>query len=122
MLLCWLVLLLASFGRIPVPGVNEPHYLGKALHFWDSSYCPDDLFMASANVHTVFYLAVGWIASSWGLWWAAVLGRTIALGCVALGWSMWLSRLSPRVMLAPASLLLFAAIQSFGSLAGGTFR
>jgi hypothetical protein len=117
-LLCWLVLLFASFGRVPVPDGNEPQYLGKALHFWDSSYCPDDLFMASANVHTVFYIAVGWIASSWGLWWAAVLGRTISLACVALGWSMWVSRLSPRIILAPASLLLFAEIQFLGSLAG----
>src|SRR5579871_6062823 len=47
--------------RAPVPGVNEPHYLCKARHFWDNGWCSRDPFLQSANAHALFYWTIGWL-------------------------------------------------------------
>lgn len=63
----WLVgLLVALFcilvcGQAP-PDVNESHYLAKARHFWDPNFCPDDLFLSSADAHWLFFASTGWIS------------------------------------------------------------
>ena len=31
-------------GAWPVPDVNEPYYLGKAIHFWNQSWLRGDFF------------------------------------------------------------------------------
>ena len=38
-------------GAWPVPDVNEPYYLGKAIHYWNPNAYPGDFFMESADTH-----------------------------------------------------------------------
>ena len=48
-----------SLLHVAVPGVNEPHYLGKARAFSDPDWCAGDFFLHSANAHAVFFNIVG---------------------------------------------------------------
>ena len=48
-------------GAWPVPEVNETHYLTKAKHYWNPSWCPGDLFLDSLDAHQVFYWTCGWL-------------------------------------------------------------
>src|SRR5690606_21616877 len=54
-----LLFLAYSFWCRPVPSVNEPHYLTKAKHYWQPSWCAGDFFLESSNPHLVFYRTVG---------------------------------------------------------------
>jgi hypothetical protein len=49
-------------GAWPVPEVNEPYYLGKAIHYWNPHWASSDLFLQTADAHVVFYFSVGWLA------------------------------------------------------------
>ena len=42
----------------PAPDVNEPHYLGKAKHYWDAAWCPADFFLNTADAHETVLLRV----------------------------------------------------------------
>lgn len=50
-------------GAWPVPEVNEPYYLGKAIHYWNPHWACSDWFLQTADTHKVFYFSVGWLAS-----------------------------------------------------------
>ena len=66
-----------------MPDVNEPYYLGKAIHFWNPDWARGDFFLESADTHKVFYFTFGWLS----LWLGprgAGLGRTPA-GVAAAG-------------------------------------
>lgn len=114
----WGGLLLYSAVAAPVPYVNEPHYLCKARHYWDPTWCRGDLFLESFDAHAVFYGLMGW----WATWLpfavVAWLGRTVALGWLAAG---FVSALQPvagnrqRIWLIVAGWL---AMQSLGSFSG----
>ncbi|WP_437224496.1 DUF6798 domain-containing protein [Planctomicrobium sp. SH661] len=114
----WLTFLGWSLLRVPVPGVNEPHYLGKARHWWNPEWCPGDFFLDSSNPHLVFYCTFGWFAHFFSLPVAAVIGRTLGLLVLACGWQ----RLSHAVTgFKWAGLLaapLFLMLQSLGNLSG----
>ena len=84
-------------GAWPVPDVNEPYYLGKAIHYWNPDWLRGDFFMESADTHKVFYFTFGWLS----LW----------LGPVAL----WLDRTHPD--LAAAGLGVAAAELGGGAAA-----
>ncbi|MCY2965458.1 MAG: hypothetical protein NT069_17790, partial [Planctomycetota bacterium] len=73
--------------RATIPGVNEPHYLSKARHFWIDTWCQRDLFAASANAHWFFYAAVGWLAAVFPFPVAAWLGRIAGWSVLAWGWN-----------------------------------
>ena len=49
-------------GAWPVPEVNEPYYLGKAIHFWNPDWVTHDFFLDTADTHAVFYFTFGWLA------------------------------------------------------------
>ena len=49
-------------GAWPVPDVNETHYLGKAIHYWNPDWLRGDFFMESADTHKVFYFTFGWLS------------------------------------------------------------
>ena len=49
-------------GAWPVPEVNEPYYLGKAIHYWNPHWASGDWFLQTADTHAVFYFSVGWLA------------------------------------------------------------
>ncbi len=55
-------LVFAAHGAWPTPDSNEAHYLGKARHTWDSTWCAGDLFLESRDFHKTF---------GWDIW----LGR-----------------------------------------------
>lgn len=104
--------------RSPVPGVNEPHYLCKAKHFWDPGWCARDLFLSSADAHWTFYATVGSLTRVLSLEQVAWLGRILVSGGLALAW-VRLTRLfvsNPLALLGSAG--LFLAIQATGNLSG----
>ena len=77
--------LFAAEGAWPVPDVNEPHYVGKAKNFWDSTWIYHDFFLDSTDSHLVFYYAVGplaWLSPTAICW----TGRGITWTLLAVGW------------------------------------
>ena len=54
--------LFALHGAWPVPDVNEPHYLTKAHHTWDSQWLAGDLFLEAPPAHRVFNFTFGWLS------------------------------------------------------------
>ena len=64
----------------PAPGVNEPHYIGKAKHFWAPAWCPGDLLYESSNAHWMFYFTVGYWAKWLTLPQLAWAGRLVGYG------------------------------------------
>ena len=111
--------------RSPVPGVNEPHYLCKAKHFWDSGWCARDLFLSSANAHWTFYATVGSLTRVLSLEQVAWIGRILVSGGLGLAWV----RLASLFVKNPLSLLgsacFFLALgdrQSVGRVAAGGRR
>jgi hypothetical protein len=85
--LCWGALIAYSLLRVPVPGVNEPHYLGMARAEWDPGWCQGDFFLSSARPHRAFYMLVGWLTRVVSLEQAAVVGRFASLALLAWGWA-----------------------------------
>jgi len=69
-----------------VPGVNESHYLPKAKHLFDRSFCPGDLFFESHDSHG---LAAG-VAGALAIWLplpaVAWIGRILSWLCLAWAW------------------------------------
>lgn len=80
----------------PVPDVNEPHYLGKAIHFWDPNWVGDDFFLDSDDTHKVFYFSYGWLS----LWLPptafAWVGRLITWSFLAIAWQRLSFALVPQ--------------------------
>lgn len=105
------------------PGVNEAHYLAKARHFWDATWCAGDLFMESSEPHWLFYLTFGWLTVWLPLEWVAWVGR--GLVWLVLGWGFFLfSQFDLRdASLRFAALFLALALlgNHFGNLAGEWF-
>ena len=84
-----IVLIFAVFaiqGAWPVPDVNEPYYLGKAIHFWNPDWLRGDFFMESPDTHKVFYFTFGWLS----LWLSPVAlawtGRILTWALLAWAW------------------------------------
>jgi hypothetical protein len=117
-LLCWGAFVAYSFLRVPIPGINEPHYLGMARADWDPAWCRGDLFLESSRPHRAFYLLIGWLTQFLSLEQTAVVGRITSLAVVAWGWS----KLGRATGLGLGGTLLSAAafllIQSTGSWSG----
>ena len=107
-----------SLVQSPVPGVNEPQYLGKALHFFDAGYCPGDFFLDSSDPHGVFYLLTGPVADRFGLAAAAYFGRALGLGLLAAGWVALAGRTVGAAWAAPTSAAAFLAVAAAGNLSG----
>jgi hypothetical protein len=93
-------------GGAPVPHVNETHYLTKAKHYWDASYCPGDFFLDSADPHLVFYWTFGWLTRLARLPVVAWIGRVVAWALLAFAWE----RLARAVTDAPWASVLSAAL------------
>lgn len=83
-------------GAWPVPDVNEPYYLGKAIHFWNPDWVPGDFFLQTADTHEVFYFTFGWLS----LWLPplvlAWVGRLLTWGLLAWAWRRLSVALVPR--------------------------
>ncbi len=78
----WLLItaVFAAAGAWPVPDVNEAHYLTKARHAVDPSWCAGDFFLESPGVHGLFFRLLGPLAGTVSFSTAAWIGR----------WTGWL--------------------------------
>lgn len=79
-------LLFAALAAGPTPDVNESHYWTKAKSFFDPSYCPDDLFLQSADAHWWFYNTLGQLTRVFDLPRAVWIARWIIWLAMAAGW------------------------------------
>ncbi|MGQ9575713.1 MAG: DUF6798 domain-containing protein [Thermoguttaceae bacterium] len=116
-----IVLIFAVFcvqGAWPVPDVNEPYYLGKAIHFWNPDWVRNDFFLESADAHATFYYGFGWLA----LWMSPValawFGRLTTWGLLAWSWQRLSRAVLPRPWLAVLGGGLFACLQERCHMAG----
>jgi hypothetical protein len=112
------VFFISSGVGTAIPGPNEPHYLCKARHFADPTWCAGDFFLSSSNPHYWFYFLTGPLTLWMKFHWVALIGRCVSLLTVAWGWQRLGTALglSGRSSLAAASLWLLMA--SIGSLSG----
>ena len=105
-------------GAWPVPDVNEPYYLGKAIHFWNRDWGAGDFFLESADTHAVFYFTFGWVSlrlSPAGLAWC---GRLLTWGLLAWSWQRMSWVIVPRRWYALLSGGVFACLMERCHMAG----
>ncbi len=104
----------ALFGGWPIPDSNEPHYIGKAIHFWNPDWIPNDDFLQSKDAHWTFYATFGWLSfvcSPYGMAW---VGRTVTWGLLAWSWRRLSRAVIPiRWMAVPTALVLASYVQNF---------
>jgi hypothetical protein len=104
---------------LPGPvGVNEPHWLCKARHWFDPAYCPGDFFLDSYNAHAVFLWCAGWCTRVLSLETLAWGGRAFAGACLAAGAVRLCRALGGRPGDATRAVLLFAVLQWVGNFSG----
>jgi hypothetical protein len=113
-----IVLVCFAYAGAAPPGTNEPHYLGKARHYWDPSWCRGDFFLDSADAHLVFYWTFGWTTRWLPLPVAAWLGRLIAWGLFAVGWQRLVRSLLPLPGAALGTAAVYLALVQYGHLSG----
>lgn len=83
-------------GAAPVPEVNEPYYLGKAIFYWNPDWAANDFFLNTADTHQVFYFTFGWLS----LWLTptalAWTGRILTWALLAWSWRRLSFAVLPR--------------------------
>src|SRR4051812_48657022 len=104
-------------GSVP-PDVGESHYLVKAKHYWQPSWCAGDLFLESRDAHATFYWTLGWLTRLCTLTATAWIGRVVTWLLLAWSWQRlsWAVLPRPLVSLLSAGLMLFFV--KHGNLAG----
>lgn len=114
------VLFVAFFlqGAWPVPDVNEPYYLGKAIRFWHPEWAKGDFFLDTADTHWVFNVALGWLSLVMGRTAMAWTGRVLAWALLAWAWRRLSLAVLPRPGWAVLSGVLFAAGTDWCHMAG----
>ena len=114
----WLLLAVYSFCHAPVPGVNEPHYLPKAKHYWEPDWCQGDFFLESSNPHLVFYQTLGGLTQVMSLHSAAVVGRLLALLLLATALQQFSRILTDDCWSGILATVAFLLLQSIGNFSG----
>lgn len=102
----------------PAPEVNEPHYLGKARHYWDPTWCPHDFLCQSADAHQVFYWTFGWLSRWLSLPALAWCGRVLTWGLLAWAWRRLNVALVPGFLFSVVSAALFVTLNERLQMAG----
>src|SRR5262245_28797290 len=102
----WIVLIFFLFAGSLPPDVGESHYLVKAKHYWEPSWCAGDLFLESRDAHAVFYWVFGWVTRLCSLPATAWIGRVVTWLLLAWSWR----RLSWAVVPRPLASLLSAGL------------
>ena len=110
-----------SAVRYPVPGVNEPHYLTKAKHYWDRDFCRGDFFVESRNAHVVFYQTVGLLTKWFSLEQTAWIARSVAFFLLAVGWTGLVSSVVPGRWPAAWTAWFYLALGAAADCLQGTF-
>jgi len=105
-------------GAWPVPDVNEPYYVGKAIHFWNPDWVRGDFFLDSADAHWVFYFAFGWLGLVMSPPVMAWTGRVLTWGLLAWSWQRLSWALVPRRGMAVLSGALLACLLERCPMAG----
>ena len=113
-----LALVMGGLVWVATPDVNEAHYLVKARHFWDRSYCPTDIFTNSHETHWAFYLTHGWLFPLLGYELGAWIGRlaswlVIAWGIVLLS-RVFFDRLGAAILVGGLAVLLNESLNLAG--------
>jgi hypothetical protein len=107
-----------AHGAWPVPDVNEAHYLGKAIHYWNPGWLAGDFFMESPDTHKVFYFTFGWMS----LWLSPTVfawtGRVISWWLLAWAWRRLSWAVVPRPWCAVLTAALFGLLMERFHLAG----
>jgi hypothetical protein len=105
-------------GAWPVPDVNEPHYLGKAIHYWNPDWLRGDFFMESTDTHKVFYFTFGWLS----LWLGPVAliwtGRILTWLLLAWSWRRLSVAVLPRAWWSVLTAALFVCLMDRCHMAG----
>ena len=114
----WVLITAYSFCHAPVPGVNEPHYLPKAKHYWEPDWCRGDFFLESSNPHLVFYQTVGWLTQAFLFEDAARLGRMVVLLFLASGLQRFARTLTGDRWSGVVATVAFLLLQSIGNFSG----
>lgn len=114
------VLFVAFFlqGAWPVPDVNEPYYLGKAIRFWNPEWAKGDFFLDTADTHWVFNVTFGWVSLLMGPTAMAWTGRVLTWALLAWAWRRLSMAVVPRPWWAVLSGVLFAAGMDWCHMAG----
>ncbi|MBN2473495.1 MAG: hypothetical protein JXB62_02715 [Pirellulales bacterium] len=105
-------------GASPVPDVNEPYYLGKAIHYWNPDWARGDFFLDSADTHEVFCFTFGWLA----LWLSppvlAWFGRLLTWWLLAWAWQRLSFAVVPRRWYSILTAALFVCLLERCHMAG----
>jgi L-rhamnose mutarotase len=116
-----IALIFAAFavqGAWPVPEMNEPYYVGKAIHYWNQDSLRGDFFMESADVQTVFYFTFGWLSlwlSPTTLIWT---GRLVGWFLLAWAWRRLSMAVIPRPWFSVLTGALFGCLMERCHMAG----
>ena len=108
----------ALFAGQATPGVNESHYLTKAKHFWNPSWCPNDLFLSSSFSHWLFYCCFGWITKFTSLSTFAWIGRIASWLLLAYAWRRTSSKLFPLPFIPTLTAIAFVLFNDQFQMAG----
>jgi hypothetical protein len=116
------IVLLAIFFALAAgqraPDVNESHYLCKAKHFWDQSYCPGDIFLSSSFSHLAFYVSTGWLTKLVSLSTYAWIGRIATWIFLAAGWRAICKQLFSVPLISAVTGIFFVILNERLHLAG----
>ena len=93
----------------PAPDPNEPHYVGKAKHFWTPDWAPRHFFLETADAHEVFYFTLGWTTLLMSLPTMVWVGRIVQWWLLAWGWTRFSRAVIPRPWLALLTAVLYVA-------------
>ena len=113
-----LLALICLFAAEPVPGVNESHYLPKAKHLFDATFCPGDVFIESHDSHGLAALVGGVFAQFLPLSVVAWLGRAICWISLAFAWQRLRIALQLSWLLGAAALASWYLAIDYGNWAG----
>ena len=104
----WIFLIFFLFAGTLPPDVGESHYLVKAKHYWQPSWCAGDLFLESRDAHAVFYWTFGWVTKIASLSATAWIGRAVTWLLLAWSWQRlsWAIVPKPLLSLLTAGLML----------------
>src|SRR5262245_41460819 len=114
----WIFLIFFLFAGSLPPDVGESHYLVKAKHYWQPSWCAGDLFVESRDAHAVFYWTQGWVTRLCSLAATAWIGRVVTWLLLAWSWQRLSWAVVPRPLMSLLSAGLMLAFLKHGNLAG----
>jgi hypothetical protein len=113
-----ITLIFAAQAAWPAPDVNEPHYLGKAKHFWNPEWAKSDFFFNSADTHRVFYVTLGWLTRWLELPQVAWCGRLATWALLAWAWRRLSWTIAPKLGWAIVSGAAFLSLNAGFQMAG----